>query len=52
MKVTMGKALKTLYEEYEKALALKHVNKPISWALYHTWEEIDKIEEDRNEDGD
>lgn len=40
--------IKNIFEKnYQKALKLKYVWKPYSWALYHTWEEVDKKEEKR-----
>ena len=39
------KALKKLRTNYKKALSLEYVLKPVSWALYQTWKEIDAEEE-------
>jgi len=38
------KALKKLRANYKKALSLEYVLKPVSWALYQTWKEIDAEE--------
>ena len=34
-------------KHYEKAIALEYVNKPVSWAMYQAWEEIDKAEKSK-----
>lgn len=49
MNITMGKVVKMLYEEYEKAVKNRIVEKPISWTLYHVWIEVNEIEENRFE---
>lgn len=33
-----------LYKYYIKAKSLDYVVKPLSWALYQTWKDIDKLE--------
>ncbi len=33
-----------LYKNYIKAKSLDYVIKPLSWALYQTWKDVDKLE--------
>ncbi len=37
-------AIEILKANYERALKMEYVTKPLSWALYYTWREIDKEE--------
>lgn len=41
-----------LYKNYIKAKSLDYVKKPLSWALYQTWKDVDKLECGRHEDSD
>lgn len=43
-KARIGKAIVLLYENYIKAQELDFVKKPISYALYKTWEYMDSVE--------
>ena len=45
--MTLDDAIKLLKENYKIAKKYEYVNKPLSWALYHTWDEIDKKEKRR-----
>lgn len=47
--MTFEKAIEKLGEMYAKALNTPYVEKPISWALYKTWREIDMKEKPRKE---
>lgn len=49
-KVTLEKAIRKLTELYGKALTLSYVRKPLSWAMYYTWQYIDSIEKSRISD--
>lgn len=42
--MTLEKAIEILRANYERALKMEYVTKPLSWALYYTWREIDKEE--------
>ena len=44
MKTTLDEAIKILKANYEKAKRLSFVRQPVSWALYYTWQEVDKKE--------
>lgn len=44
---TLTKAVYELMRQHKKALSLKYVKKPISWALYHTWRILDNEEKER-----
>lgn len=48
-KCDIGDAMVLLYEEYKRAKEIEWVNKPISYALYHTWKHFDCIEKSRND---
>jgi hypothetical protein len=47
--ITIGDVVILLNNLYKKAKSLEYVKKPMSWALYHTWQEIDKKERKRAE---
>lgn len=36
-------AIKVLTSEYEHAINLDFVDKPIAWALYNTWKHFDNL---------
>ena len=42
--MTLDEAIELLKEKYELAKTLGFVRRPTSWALYHTWEEVDRKE--------
>lgn len=48
--ITIGDVVILLNNLYKKAKSLEYVKKPMSWALYHTWQEIDKKEVDNEPD--
>lgn len=47
VRVDIWKVIVLLYENYKKALDQDFVMKPISYALYHTWKYVDKVEKSR-----
>lgn len=45
MKVSiLGEAISVLIEKYQFAVDQPWIQKPMSYALYHTWKEFDRIE--------
>lgn len=40
--MTIEKAIEQIRQYYAAALNLKHVRKPLAWALYQVWREADK----------
>lgn len=40
-------AINLLRKEYEKAVNLEYVRKPLAYALYHTWRQVDRKEKER-----
>ena len=42
--MTIEKAIEILKANYEKAKLLSFVRRPVAWALYRTWEEVDRKE--------
>ena len=40
--MTLEKAMEQIGRYYAAALNLKHVRKPLAWALYQVWREADK----------
>lgn len=40
--MTLDDAIKLLTENYKIAQKHEFIAKPLSWALYHTWDEIEK----------
>ena len=40
--MTLEKAIELLKEEYEKAKNQPFVQKPLAYALYHTWKKVDE----------
>ena len=40
--MALWKAIGLLVKEYEKALNLEYVRKPLAWALYHVWKMVDE----------
>lgn len=36
----LDKAIKLLKKEYERAKHLEYVRKPLAWALYQVWKEV------------
>lgn len=45
--MSLPQAIGILKEKYKEARASKYVSKPISWALYQTWQKVDSIEKRR-----
>lgn len=45
--MTFDDAIKLLKENYKIAQKREFIAKPLSWALYHTWDEVDKKEKRR-----
>lgn len=43
----LDKAIKLLTKNYKDAIKDKHIIKPVAYALYKTWQQVDKIEEPR-----
>lgn len=42
------KTVERIFEKnYQTALKLEYIRKPYAWALYQTWEEVDKKEKKR-----
>lgn len=39
--MTLERAIEILKANYELALKMERVNKPLAWALYYTWREVD-----------
>lgn len=39
--MTLEDAIELLRKEYEKASNTHYVNRPLAWALYHTWKKVD-----------
>ena len=48
-KISLDKVLKMVLDEYINALDDERIYKPISYALYQVWREVDKVEEMKNE---
>ncbi len=48
-KISMDKVLQMLVDEYANALDDERIYKPMSYALYQVWREVDKVEEIKNE---
>ena len=46
-KMTFDEVIDLLKKNYKIAKKYEYVNKPLSWALYHTWDEVDKKEKRR-----
>ena len=42
--MTIKNVIKKLMFYYNEALTLESVIKPLSWALYHTWKDVDARE--------
>ena len=47
----VGQAMMDFFTEYELARDNNHIQKPISYALYHTWEKWDKMEKAKKDEG-
>ena len=45
--ISFSQAIAILKEKYKEARDSKYVSKPISWALYQTWQKVDIIEKRR-----
>ena len=45
--ISLPQAIAILKEKFKEARASKYVAKPISWALYQTWQKVDIIEKRR-----
>lgn len=45
--MTLGKAIDIFVIKYKVALGNPIIRKPISWALYQTWIEVEKMEKER-----
>ena len=42
--MTFEKAIIIFCQMYGRALTTKGIQKPIAWALYHTWQQVDTLE--------
>lgn len=47
--MTIRDVIKRLHERYEMGQKRDYVLKPLSWALYQTWKDIDAIEKPRKD---
>jgi hypothetical protein len=45
--MTLEKAVKLLEEKYEQAQKMEYVQKPLAWALYQTWKEVDSTKDEK-----
>ena len=45
--MTLGKTLDYLFKQLEYAKSQEWINKPLAWALYHTWKYVDEKEKER-----
>lgn len=45
--MTFDEVIDLLKKNYKIAQKYEYVHKPLSWALYHTWDEVDKKEKRR-----
>ena len=43
----IDKVIEYLRKQYELALTLEYVRKPLAWALYQTWRYYDRKERER-----
>lgn len=50
--MTIGFIIDKFIEYYVLASEIKSIDKPVSWALYHIWEVVDKCEESRTKHED
>jgi hypothetical protein len=41
--MTLEKAVKLLEEKYVQAQKTEYVQKPLAWALFQTWKEVDSM---------
>ena len=39
--MTIEKAIEILKANYERAKKMEYVSKPLAWAFYYTWREVD-----------
>lgn len=47
--IALDKVLKMVLDEYINALDDERIYKPMSYALYQVWREVDKVEEVKND---
>lgn len=40
--IKLDNAIKYLHKQYDKALKMDYVKNPLAWALYQTWQYVDK----------
>lgn len=45
--MTLEKAVKLLEEKYEQAQKVEYVQKPLAWALFQTWKEVDSMKDEK-----
>lgn len=45
--MTLEKAVNLLEEKYEQARKMEYVQKPLAWALFQTWKEVDSKKEEK-----
>lgn len=45
--MTLEKAVKLLEEKYKQAQKMEYVQKPLAWALYQTWKEVDSMKDEK-----
>lgn len=45
--MTLEKAVKLLEEKYEQAQKMEYVQKPLAWALYQVWKEVNSMKDEK-----
>ena len=45
--MTLEKAVKLLEDKYEQAKKTEYVQKPLAWALFQVWKEVDSMKDEK-----
>lgn len=45
--MTLEKAVELLEAKYEQAKKIEYVQKPLAWALYQVWKEVDSMKDEK-----
>jgi hypothetical protein len=45
--MTLEKAVKLLEDKYEQAQKMEYVQKPLAWALYQVWKDVDSMKDEK-----
>ena len=48
IEITLEQVIELLKKEYERAIKMDFVKRPLPWALYHVWKYVDEATQEGN----